>query len=66
MQAAEVSFGGQLVIVRMKGRQTILGGCCTECMLCSVYAVLDVCCTRFMLYSVLTHDHGMERYRGIT
>jgi len=43
---------GQLVIVRMKGRQTILGGCCARCMLYSVYAVLSVCCTRCMLYSV--------------
>ena len=52
---------GQLVIMRMKGRQTILGECCTRCMLYSVYAVLGVCCTRCMLYSVSTHDHGMER-----
>ena len=41
----EASFRGQLVIVRMKGRQTILGGCCTWC----------------MLYTVLIDDHGMER-----
>jgi len=26
-----------------------------------VYAVLGVCCTQCMLYSVLTHDHCMER-----
>jgi len=39
------TFSGHLEIVRMKGRQTILG----------------VCCTRFMLHSVLTHDDGMER-----
>jgi len=39
------TFRGQLDIVRMKGRQTILG----------------VCCTRCMLHSVLTHDDGMER-----
>jgi len=38
--------------MRMKGRQTILGGCCTQCMLYSVYAVLGVCCTRCVLYSV--------------
>ena len=42
---AEAIFSGQLVIMRMKGRQTMLGGCCTWC----------------MLYSVSTHDHGMER-----
>ena len=42
---AEATFRGQLNIVRMKGRQTILG----------------VCCTRCMLHSVLTHDDGMER-----
>jgi hypothetical protein len=31
------------------------------CMLYSVYAVLRICCTRCMLYSLLTHDHCMER-----
>ena len=36
----------------MQVRQTILGGCCTRCMLYSVYALLGVCCTRCMLYSV--------------
>jgi len=58
MPEAEATFRGQLVIMRMKGRQTILG---TWCMLYSVYAVLGVCCTRCMLYSVSTHDHDMER-----
>jgi len=48
---AEATFRGQLVMVRMKGRQTILGGCCTRCMLYLVYAVLGVCCTWCMLYS---------------
>ena len=43
---AETTFRGQLVIMRMKGRQTTLGGCCTRCMLYAVYAVLGVCCTR--------------------
>jgi len=38
---AEASFRGQLVIMRMKGRQTIFE-CCTQCMLYSVYAVLSV------------------------
>jgi len=28
---AEAAFRGQLEIVRMKGRQTILGVCCTQC-----------------------------------
>jgi len=42
---AEATFMGQLGIMRMKGRKTILGGCCTWC----------------MLYSVSTHDHVMER-----
>jgi len=37
-----------------------------RCMLYSVYAVLGVCCTRRMLLSVLTHDDGMERLRGMT
>ena len=30
----------------------------------TVYAVLRVWFTRCMLYSVLTVDHGMERYIG--
>jgi len=30
----------------------VLGVCCTECMLYSVYAVLGVCCTLCMLYLV--------------
>jgi len=46
----EGTFRGQLKIVRMKGRQILLGVCCTR-----------VCCTRCMLHSVLTHDDGMER-----
>jgi len=50
MPEADATFRGQLVIVRMKGRQTILGECCTQC----------------MLYSVLTQNNGMERYRGMT
>jgi len=58
---AEATFSSQLVIMRMKGRQTILGGYYTLCILYSVYAVLGVCCTRCMLYSVSTIDHGMER-----
>jgi len=43
----EATFRGQLVIMRMNGRQTILGW-----MLYSVYAVLGVCCTRCKLYWV--------------
>jgi len=38
---AEATFRGQLVIMRMKGRQTIFE-CCTQCMLYSVYPVLGV------------------------
>jgi len=38
---AEAIFRGQLVIMRMKGRQSIFE-CCTQCMLYSVYAVLGV------------------------
>jgi len=34
----------------MKGRQTILGVHCSQC----------------MPHSVLTHDDGMERWRGMT
>ena len=47
---AEATFRGQLEIVTMKGRHKIFG----------------VCCTRCMLHSVLTHDDGMERKRGMT
>jgi len=39
---AEATFRGQLVIVGIKGRQTIQGGCNTRWMLYSVYAVLSV------------------------
>jgi len=49
---ADSTFRGQHVIMRMKGRQIIFGGCCSDCMLYAVYAVLGVCCTRCMLYSV--------------
>jgi len=61
----KATFRSQLVIMRMKGRQSILGGCCTWSILYWVYAVLGVCvlgicCTRCMLYSVSTHDHDME------
>ena len=31
--------------MRMKGRQTILSGCCTRCILNLVYVVLGICCT---------------------
>jgi len=36
------------------------------CMMYLVYAVLGVCCTRCVLYSVLTDDHGMEKWRKMT
>jgi len=39
---AEATSRGQLVIMKMKGRQTMLGECCTQCMLYSVYALLGV------------------------
>jgi len=42
MPEAEATFKGQLVILRMEGRQIILPGCGTQCMLYSVYAVLGV------------------------
>jgi len=77
MPEAEATFSGQLVIMAMNGRQTILGGCCTWsmsnsvyavlsvcctwCMLWSVYTVLGICCTWCMLYSVSTHDREIER-----
>ena len=49
---AAPNFRGQLVIMRMKGSQTIMDGHCTRCMLYSMYGVLGVCCTRCILYSV--------------
>jgi len=60
MPEVDAIFRGQLVIMRMMGRQTIFE-CCTDGMLYLVYAVLSVCCTRCMLYTVSTHDHAMER-----
>ena len=48
----DATIKGQLIIVRTKGRQTILGGCCARWMLCAVDAVRGVCCTRCMLDSV--------------
>jgi len=42
--------------VRMKGRQTILGECCTRCMLYTVYAALGVCCTRCYLMIMAWRD----------
>jgi len=39
---AAAAFRGQLSLMRMKGRQTTLGGYCTLCMLYSVYAVFGV------------------------
>jgi len=36
----------------LKGRQIILGGYCTGCMLYWVYVVLGICCTGCMLYWV--------------
>ena len=52
MEEPEAILRGRLVIMRMKGRQTILGGCCTWWMLYLVDAVLGGCCTWWMLYSV--------------
>jgi hypothetical protein len=49
---SEATFRGHLVIMRMKGRQTILGECSTWCVLYLVYAVHGVCCTWCMLYLV--------------
>jgi len=50
-QKVETTSRGQLINVRTKGQQTILGGCHAQCMLYFVYAVLGVRCTRCMLYS---------------
>jgi len=35
--------------MRIEGKHTIFGGCCTRCMLYWVYAVLGECCTRCIL-----------------
>jgi len=57
MPEAEATFRGQLIIIRPKGRQSILGGFCTRSMLCSEYGwtgcmlVLGVCL--FSVYAVL-------------
>ena len=51
MPEAEATFRGQLVIMRMKGRQTFFGECCTRCMLYSVYVVLGV--FWYSVYAVL-------------
>jgi hypothetical protein len=62
MLELEATSRGELVIIRLEGQQTILGVCCTRCMLHSVYAAtwyvlqLGVCCNL-----VLSQDHGMER-----
>jgi hypothetical protein len=42
--------------MRMKGKQTILGGCCTRCMLYTKYVVLDVCCTWCQLIIMAWRD----------
>jgi hypothetical protein len=49
---AEASVRGQPVIMRMKGIQTIVGGCCTRWMLHSVDVALGVCSTRCMIFLV--------------
>jgi hypothetical protein len=48
----KAKFRCQLVIMRIKGRHTMLHVCCTQCIMNSVYAVLGVFCNRCMLYSV--------------
>jgi hypothetical protein len=42
MLVTEATFRGQLVIMRMQEREPIFGGCCTWCMLYSVYVQLGV------------------------
>ena len=56
MSEAEATLRGQHEITRMKGWQTILGVCCTRCMLYSVYAVLGVCCTQYWLMIMARRD----------
>jgi hypothetical protein len=47
---AETLYRCQPVIMRMKGRESIVG----------------VCCTRHVLYSVSTRDHDMATQSGMT
>jgi hypothetical protein len=47
---------GQLVIMRMKRRNTIMGVCCTWGMLYLVRAVVGVCCTRCQLMTMTWRD----------
>jgi len=42
MPQDEATFRGQLIMVRMQGRQTLLDICCLQGILYSVYAVLGV------------------------
>jgi len=50
MPESDPKFRGQLELEGMNRRQPIS----------------DVCYTPFMLHSLLTHDDGMERMRGMT
>jgi len=52
---AEATFKRQLIIMRMEGRPTILGGCCTRCGLYSVYAVLGV--NSWSCHGEIERDH---------
>ena len=52
MAEAEATFNDQLAIITMMGKQTIMDGRFTRCMLYSVYAVLGVCCCWCILYLV--------------
>jgi len=42
MPEAEATSRGQHILMRMMGSQSFLGGCCTQCMLYSVHALLGV------------------------
>jgi hypothetical protein len=78
----EITCRSQLVFLTMKGRQTILGGyctqylqysvytvlsvCCTWCIVYLVYAVLGVCCTWYILYLELSHNYSITRKNDLT
>jgi hypothetical protein len=52
MAEVEATFRGQHIFMRMKGKQTMLGAYCTQCMLDMGYDQLGVCCTQGMMYLV--------------
>jgi len=46
--------------------KAVVGVGCSQCVLYSVFAILGVYRTHCILYPVLTHNHGIDRCRGMT